>query len=354
MTNIMIAKSRMGRVCAAALAAATLLTGLTACDSVAPKPQVDAAAAQKVMLTEDKESEIRAQILKDISAADESMDASGLAERVADPELSIRQSQLTTLKYLKTSYSQGDKDQKVSELQQLMEIPDSVRQTVLSKSTGWPRSAITITDNTDSMGAPRLLVIDQSSARSNYQLWGVVRLFSGAQLPKFPVPSAGADQGTDGDTGLVATPKKAVEMYADVLANGANSQYADQVNDDLLRQQIEQLTTAVEQGVEANKGTQKQTFAPVAGQIRVMHAAGANGGALVIAQIQSVWERTGGEGRETRPASPSEAALFGNTSPTSTIHVTYSNVVALFVPAEGQGKIQAVGAERQPIKVEAL
>lgn len=339
--------ARAIRACVASVAALTMLAGLTACDSVAPKPQVDANTAPKLVISEDQEKKIRAEILKDISAANDSQDPSGLGERVADPELSIRGSQLTVLKYLK-----ANKADKVSEFQQLMEIPDSVRQVVIPKADGWPRSIVTITDNTDSMGSPRLLVIDQSNARDNYKLWGVVRLFSGATLPKFPVPTVGAQQGTDADTDLVATPKEAVNMYADVLANGSNSQYAGQVADDSLRQTVQQLTDTVQQGVAGNKGTQQQTFAPVDGQIRVMHATG--GGALVVAQIQSVWERTGGEGRESRPASDAETALFGGGKPTSTMRVTYSNVVALFVPASGQGQIQAVGAERQPIKVEAL
>lgn len=335
------------RIVGAFIACAAMLGGLAACDSAAPRPQADASSAKTLILTEDEEKTIRAEILKDITDADDAQDGSGLTERVADPELTIRNSQLTVLKYIKDKHPD-----KVNDYAQLMEIPDTVRQVVLPKATGWPRSVFTITDNTDAQGPPRLLVIDQSNARDNYKLWGVVRLFSGATLPEFPVPSMGAVLGTAQDSGLVATPEQAVSMYADVLANGSASQYASQVADDSLRQTIASLTQTVQQGVEGNKGTQKQTFTPVAGQLRVMHATG--GGALVVAQIQSVWERTGGEGRESRPASDPEAALFGDGHPTSTMRVTYSNVIALFVPAEGQGQIQAVGAERQPIKVEAV
>ena len=324
----------------AAICALASLTAMAGCDGPVPQMQATSTAAAKTPdLNVDQEAKIRASILDTLKKADDAKDPSQLAQSVEGPALAVRTSQLTA--------AQG-----TGSLTKYATIPSDIEQTVIPTDTGWPRSVFTITDNTDAQGPPRLLVIDQSAARDNYKLWGVVRLFSGATLPQFPVPSVGATSGTAQDTGLVATPEQAVSMYADVLANGSASQYASQVADDSLRQTIGSLTQTVQQGVEGNKGTQKQTFTPVSGQLRVMHATG--GGALVVAQIQSVWERTGGEGRESRPASDPEAALFGDGHPTSTMRVTYSNVIALFVPAEGQGQIQAVGAERQPIKVEAV
>ena len=74
-----------------------------------------------------------------------------------------------------------------------------------------------------------------------------------------------------------------------------------------------------------------------------------------MARIDSTWTRQAGEGRESLPASDEEKALFGGGKATSTMKVTYVNVIALWVPAAGSGQqITAVGAERQPVKVEAL
>ena len=80
-----------------------------------------------------------------------------------------------------------------------------------------------------------------------------------------------------------------------------------------------------------------------------------DGGDLVVAQINSEWTRSAGEGRESQPASDAEKALFGDGKATSIMTTTYVNVVALYIPKANTGKqVTAVGSERQPIKVEAL
>ena len=54
-------------------------------------------------------------------------------------------------------------------------------------------------------------------------------------------------------------------------------------------------------------------------------------------------------------ASDDEKALFNSDKYTSTMKVTYVNVVALYIPLASSGEqITAVGADRQPVKVEAL
>ena len=60
-------------------------------------------------------------------------------------------------------------------------------------------------------------MLKQDSARQNYKLWGVARLFSGVKMPSFEVSQTGSAQGTPTDTGLVMTPKAAVAAYADLL-----------------------------------------------------------------------------------------------------------------------------------------
>ena len=69
--------------------------------------------------------------------------------------------------------------------------------------------------------------------------------------------------------------------------------------------------------MELNEGTQQQTFEPVNGAISVMRSA--DGGDLVVAQINSEWTRSAGAGRESQPASDAEKALFGNGKATSTV-----------------------------------
>ena len=173
------------------------------------------------------------------------------------------------------------------------------------------------------------------------------------KMPKFEIASLGSQQGTDKDSGLLMTPKEAVKEYADVLQHGANSKYASQFADDDLRTKLSELTDQVQKAMELNKGTQEQTFTPVDDAICVMRSS--DGGDLVVAQINSEWTRSAGEGRESQPASDAEKALFGDGKATSIMKTTYVNVVALYIPKANTGKqVTAVGSERQPIKVEAL
>ncbi|MBT1167133.1 hypothetical protein [Bifidobacterium simiarum] len=331
--------STIARIAAAAISAAMLIP-LAACDERVPKVATPTASASaSPVISESQEKKIRGEILKVLNATDQSKDVKSLSARVEGPELAVRASQLTIAKATKKNDPHST-------------IPSKISQTVIPTDSSWPRSVFTITTTTDDQQSQRLLVLNQDSARSNYKLWGVARLFQGAQLPAFEIPKIGSSMGTLKDTGLVATPADAVAHYADLLQNGSSSKYASQFEDDQLRKDLATLTATVQKGIADNKGTQSQTFTPQSDQIKVMRAA--NGGDLVVAQINSAWTRSAGEGRESLPASDAEKALFGNGKATSTMKVTYVNVIALYIPTKASnGKIQAVGAERQPIKVEA-
>ena len=228
-----------------------------------------------------------------------------------------------------------------------------IAQVVIPTDDGWPRSVFTITTTTEDQQSKRLLVLNQESARQNYKLMAMARLFEGAQLPKFEVPTIGSRMGTDKDENLVATPADALTQYADVLQNGANSKFASQFADDQLRQKIAELTNTVQEGIARNNGTQEQTFTAAPDQMWVMRTA--DGGDLVVGRVDSVWTRQAGDGRESQPASDDEKILFNSDKYTSTMKVTYVNVVALYIPSANSGQqITAVGADRTPVKVEAL
>lgn len=325
----------------AAVAALGLTLGLGACEGRIPEPPAAPADVDQIPdLTEEQESKIRASILETLDQASQNMSGDGLSARVTGPMLDVRNSAITVGK------ATGGLDKTNT-------IPSDMMQTVIPIDSGWPRTVYTITTTTEDQQSQRLLVFTQDSPRQNYKLWGVARLFAGAQLPRFTVPEIGTQMGLPNDTGLVATPQEAVERYADVLQNGANSEFADQFADDSLRQTIASVAQTVQEGMERNNGTQTQTFTVVPDAIKIMRSS--DGGDLVVAQINSEWTRAAGDGRESLPASDEEQALFGDGTATSTMKVTYVNIVALYVPPEDSGEqITAVGAERKPIKVEAI
>lgn len=337
----MAKKSRITAIMAS-VAAICMTVGLGACEGQVPtvssKSTSEAAASPD--LTEAQEKKIRTQILKTLDQANQDHNTDILPTIMSGPALQVRTSELITAR------ATGTLDKKTT-------IPTDISQTIIPTDTGWPRTVFAITTTTEDQQSKRLLVLRQDSPRQNYKLWGVTRLFQGAQLPKFAIASIGSQMGDENDAGLVATPKEAVTQYVDVLQNGTNSQYASLIADDYFRQAMASQTQTVQEGMERNKGTLQQTFSAVDGSIVCMRAA--DGGELVVAQINNEMVRQAGEGRQSLPASDSETALFGGATATSTMKVTYVSMVALYIPPEGSDQqITAVGAEWQPVKVEAL
>ena len=331
-----------------ALIAVLALSGtLAACEGQLPHPQsgdVSASGASATStaipdLSEAQEERIRERILTSIQQATDAKSADGLDQSMSGPALKIRTSQIAIAQRTESVDSRAD-------------IPTDATQTIIPTASGWPRTTFTITTTTQDQQTERLLVMKQDSAKTNYKLWAVARLFPGAELPKFAVPTVGSQMGDAGDTGLRLTPEQAVEQYADVLEHGSDSEYASAFADDYFRQQLSELTATVQEGMERNNGTQKQTFSPVKDEIAVIHSA--DGGDLVVAQIDSEWVREAGEGRQSLPASDAERALFGDTKATSIIKVGYVNVIAMYIPpAKAGGQVMAVGAEQQPVSVTA-
>lgn len=328
------------RVCVASAVSAMIVMSLAACDGQVPKPTEVRSSREMPNVTILQEKDIRLGVLRVLERANEEKDVSALFKAVSGPALDVRTSELTI------ASKTGKLDHKTT-------IPRASAQTIVPTNSGWPRDLVTITTTTQDQQSKRLLVLRQRRARSNYKLWAVARLFPGVHLPKFAVPSIGSSMGKINDTGLVMTPEVAVTAYADVLQHGEDSKYAKYFEKDYLRGKLAELSKVVQAGMERNKGSQEQVFTPQMKQISVMRST--DGSDLVVARIDSVWTRVAGEGRESRPASDEEKALFGDGKATGTMRVTYVNVVALVIPSAGSHmKITPVGAERQPIKVEAL
>lgn len=337
-----MSQSLRHRVLAAISVLAVLLTmvSLTGCGNASLQPDVKFDSTPVPDLTEAQEKRIRGSIIDTLDHADKTKNAADLNPRVTGPAYEVRSSEL------QIAASTGKLDPRTT-------IPRDLAQTVIPTTSGWPRSVFSITANTSDQQSKRLMVMRQSEARSNYQLWGVVRLFPSVTLPKFAIPSIGSQMGEADDSGLVTTPKQAVQQYADLLTHGSQSKYDKRFADDHFRDDLSKLSQTVQEGMERNNGSQSQVFTPKPGAIYVMRSA--DGGDLVMAQIDSQWTRQAGEGRESQTASDEEKVLFGGGKATSTMRVTYVNVVALYVPAADSGqKVTAVGAERQPVKVEAL
>ena len=137
-----------------------------------------------------------------------------------------------------------------------------------------------------------MLVFDQESAQQNYKLMAMARLFEGAKLPKFEIPTIGSQMGTAKDEKLVAAPADAWPNTPMCCRTGSKSQYASKFADDLLRQELANTTAKVQEGMQRNNGTQEQKFTAVPEQMWVMRAAD-GAGDLVVGRINGEWTREG-------------------------------------------------------------
>ena len=248
---------RWNKLCVSALACMALVVPLTACEGQLPTPAADTSTKVAPDLTEAQEKKIRLKILKTIDEADQAKNPDGYATVMGGPQLDIRISQTTI-------------NQRGGGMSEYATIPKDIAQTVIPMDDGWPRSVFTITTTTEDQQSKRLLVFDQESAQQNYKLMAMARLFEGAKLPKFEIPTIGSQMGTAKDEKLVAAPADALAQYADVLQNGSKSQYASKFADDLLRQELANTTAKVQEGMQRNNGTQEQKFTVVPEQMWVM------------------------------------------------------------------------------------
>lgn len=348
--------SQLARHASTLICVAALAVSLAGCGSSVPQPASQAGQGQNTAsVTSAQVRRIERQIHSVLDEADRTQKADSLSTRLSGPELAIRTSQLSVVKAIKKPDLR-------------MTLPTTIRQNVLTQTSGWPRNVLAITSTTSDQQSERLMVLNQASARENYKLWGLVRLFSGVTLPSFTVSDEGSKEGTDSDSGLVSTPREAVQDYTTALNNiqlttaekVASSSISDddkarisRVASDQFRDELANLDASVSKGVAANEGQQNQQFTPDLSTLKIFRSA--KGGDLVVARINSTWTRSAGGGRLSQPASDAEKALFGDRKATSTMRVQYVNVVALYVPPAAKGaKITAMGAERQPISVEAV
>ena len=180
---------RWNKLCVSALACMALVVPLTACEGQLPTPAADTSTKVAPDLTEAQEKKIRLKILKTIDEADQAKNPDGYATVMGGPQLDIRISQTTI-------------NQRGGGMSEYATIPKDIAQTVIPTDDGWPRSVFTITTTTEDQQSKRLLVFDQESAQQNYKLMAMARLFEGAKLPKFEIPTIGSQMGTAKDEKL--------------------------------------------------------------------------------------------------------------------------------------------------------
>ncbi|MDR0951024.1 MAG: hypothetical protein LBM13_05300, partial [Candidatus Ancillula sp.] len=236
------------------LACAFFTGSLCSCEDNVPTV-ITATSSNSVSLSTTQEEKIRATVLTTIAKAERENNYELLETRAGGPELLLRQSQM------KIEQSSGSKDDN-------MDIPTTSRNVMISNSALWPRDTFVVTNTGGEKQTERLLVFNQESVRSNYKLWGLVRLFSGISMPAFEVADSGSAQISADDQTLADTPTNIFMQYADVLEKGDKSEYFKKFDGDELQTQINDSVGLASNSLVAVGGGQSQTYALKPGEIR--------------------------------------------------------------------------------------
>ncbi len=179
----------------------------------APTPSTLEETLPPVALTENQFDRVLESTRETVAEADEALNAEVAASRLAGPMLEART----------TNYQVRSQN---AELAPAPGIPDGEVELLLPQQTEvWPRSVMAVVGWQDGAQAQSALMFQQPDARSNYRLAYMMTLASGVQLPAVASPTIGAAS-LPGDTPLLLhRPNEITAAYADVILNGAESQY---------------------------------------------------------------------------------------------------------------------------------
>lgn len=331
--------TQQGRRRAAGLAVVTALF-LAGCAESIPVPAPEDPSEQPLpALTVQQETDVKEEISTTLSTATEEQDPDKLKSRVTGPANAMRTAQIKAAKA-------GDDPNLVTAL------PAETQQDVIPASDTWPRVGLSITAATEDAQSPRLLVTEQTNARSNYVLWAWVRLFPDTTLPAFAAPEVGSPVLAADTESLAITPADAITQYADVLNLGDDSEFKDVFGDDTYRNSVASTSEVQSEAMKGIEGTYTNTFSVIEDQ--TPRAVGtADGGAVVVGALKSVEKFKGPDGSTVSPPQTATAeALFGDAEASDTLNITSLTTVAIYVPPSGSDDVaQVLGAENVMTKV---
>lgn len=325
--------ARRASVAAATLATAGLLAG---CAEELPVPDPEPGSIGAVV-TQEQEKTIISRVAASIETAVEEKDVKGLDARMAGPAKKVRASQIEVAKKL-------DSDDHVTELLMTMQS------ITLPSDPEWPRTSLTVSTPPGDSTPPTLYTFQQADARSDYKLWGWADLLPGLTLPHFASTDAGAEEvAADDDKTLAVSPAKAISMYASVLSDDKDSEFADAVQDDDFRDFLRKQESAQTKADGWKESEGKYSFSAKADEkAGVQGMRTVDGGAIVMGVVNSTQLIKLQDKAEAPPSSGfvTQKTLFGDKDVTNVLRTKYLDMVALYVPPAGsEDPLYLVGFE---------
>lgn len=319
------------------LAVGTAIAVLAACSPQVPQVDPKLTLDQPVqVVTVAQLEKVLDAVAGNLSAAEDAKDGQLLSGRVTGPGLVLRQADFNV--------HAANAEIALPPLSVTDPLISDPQPAMISSDPEFARSVFVFTQASADAGGKRLLLLTQTEARSNYQLWGWTRLLPGVELTQLPALSEPVATVAPNSADLVTAPDAVVDAYVDVLNKGANSEFAEQFEEDSFRQQLAEIQQALAESLAAAKGTRTMTFVRAESPVVGMYTT--DGGAILMAELSSLETMTVPAGA-TLSTSPRVQALLGATKITTELQVTYTNVIAFYVPPAGSADptIKVIGVE---------
>ncbi len=322
---------RRGLAAASAVVVTSMLLAGCAKDLPTPDPEP---AAEGPALSQDQEAAVLESVVAVLSKSTESGDAKPLGNRVTGPALEVRKSQLQVAKV------RGDNDLVTS-------VPSTFLQLVAPTTTEWPRTAYAITEATENLETPRLVVLEQAEARQAYRMWAWVQLVPGVTMPAFADSEIGSEAVGADDESLAVSPRAALERYADLLTKGTkesgHAKSFDLLEGDLVnRIQADASNLRKSDSFKEADGEYSMSFSLRKGDMRAVRTA--DGGALVVGVLVGKELVKAEEDAKVPPLTRTQEALLDGEDPTNVLRTQYTDMIALYVPPSGsEDKIRPLG-----------
>ena len=317
--------------------ASALALSLAACSKSQPKTAQTQASGTPIaepVLNDKQLSEILQRVQTGLATADKEKNADKLKEVMSGPAARIRAAEYAT------ASASGNNDF-------IHPMTTTIQGGGVGQTAGFPRNAAAASEG----ASPSLISLEQNSARDQFKVWAWVQGFSEKKnIPVLTKQSAQrAKQVTADSTGLVSTPKAALDAYVDAL-NHPDGENGKAFPDDLLRQKVQaarttNLSSLGEVTVTATAG--KDGF-------QGLQMEEGDGGALVFTTLTYtvVYKRTV-DGSDLTLQGDVAALMGGNQKIVGTVTATYDSMVAFSIPKEGsKDKVAVLGAETALMKVD--
>lgn len=329
-------KGRRRRTAASSLVAGALVTGLVAPAATAAPSQeagaTDEATSEAAdasdeeflpVLVEQQLERIVGTIVGVVGRADRAQDEEQLNYRVGPIVNEMR-----TMNYRNRGY-----DNSVGAVEPLAASP--VLAAAVTEDPSFPRTVVVVTEG-ENNETPQLMVLEQASARQQYQLQYALPMTPGAELPGAGLDQPGAAllELTESE-GLMVSPEEAMDTVVATLTD-ADHNGADQVADnpyiDAIQEYQEELTSSA---ADANIRLNRRVLPQESTAVRLP-----DGSALVFAAIDANVNASPQEAGGTVIASDLARQIAEEDSRESqqAIFMRYRELVALHVPSdEAQG-----------------